>query len=88
VGRIALLLVLGVILLLYVSPVRNWITQSGTAEQHQRELRALEREHTELERRVRELRRPDAVEREARRLGMIKKGERAYVIENVPAERR
>jgi hypothetical protein len=37
-----------------------------------------------LERRAGALTRPDAIEREARRLGMIKRGERPYVIENLP----
>ena len=33
---------------------------------------------------MKELRDPQAVEREARRLGMVRQGERAYVIENAP----
>ena len=36
--------------------------------------------------RERELRRPSALEREARRLGMVKAGERAYVVEGLPKE--
>ena len=81
VGRLALLGVLGVILLLYVSPVTHWIEQRRTAARQQAELRYLEREHDRLSRRVGELRRPGAVEREARRLGMVRTGEQAFVIE-------
>jgi hypothetical protein len=33
---------------------------------------------------VRSLRDPGALEREARRLGMVRAGERSYVIENLP----
>jgi cell division protein FtsB len=84
VGRMALLGTLGVILLLYISPAKHWIEQSGTASAEKAELRELESEHARLARRVKELRDPQAVEREARRLGMVRQGERAYVIENAP----
>ena len=84
VGRTALLGTLGVILLLYISPAKHWIEQSGTARAEKSALTQLESEHHRLERRVKELRDPQAVEREARRLGMVRQGERAYVIENAP----
>ena len=83
-GRIGLLCTLGVILLLYASPAKHWLEQSGTAREQRRELQALEAENARLERRVRILRDPMALEREARRLGMVKRGERSYVIENPP----
>jgi cell division protein FtsB len=84
VGRYALLGTLFVILMLYVSPALHWLAQSRTdGEQHQ-QLRELTRENRDLTRRVRELRDPQALEREARRLGLVKHGERAYVIENLP----
>jgi cell division protein FtsB len=84
VGRFALLGVLVVILGLYISPVKHWLEQSRTADEQRAELRQLERDNARLEARARELRRPDALEREARKLGMIKQGERAYAIENAP----
>jgi cell division protein FtsB len=84
VGRIALLVTLGVIVLLYVAPVKNYFTQSRTAAAQREELRALESENARLESRLGDLRRPDAVEREARRLGMVKRGERAFVVEGLP----
>jgi cell division protein FtsB len=73
-----------VILLLYLSPAKHWIQQSRTAGAQQDELRDLADENDELKRRVRALRDPGALEREARRLGMVRQGERAYVIENLP----
>jgi cell division protein FtsB len=84
VGRCALLTTLVAILLLYLSPAKHWIQQSRTAGAQQDELRDLADENTELKRRVRALRDPGALEREARRLGMVRQGERAYVIENLP----
>jgi cell division protein FtsB len=85
VGRVALLGTLGVIMLLYVSPTRHWIEQSRTAGEQNRELRDLIAKNRELSRRVRALRSPGALEREARRLGMVRQGERSYVIENLPS---
>jgi cell division protein FtsB len=71
-------------MLLYVSPLTRWIAQSRTASEHRSELRALEAENSRLRARARQLQRPDALEREARKLGMVRRGERAYVIENPP----
>jgi cell division protein FtsB len=85
VGRVALLGTLGVIMLLYVSPTRHWIEQSKTAGEQNAELRKLLDKNRELKQRVRALKSPGALEREARRLGMVRRGERAYVIENLPS---
>ena len=84
VGRCALLTTLVAILLLYLSPAKHWIQQSRTAGEQQDELGDLADENEELKRRVHALRDPGALEREARRLGMVRQGERAYVIENLP----
>lgn len=80
VGRLALLAVLVTVLLLYVSPVAHYVTQSRTAASHRAELEELERDNATLKTRVRQLRRPDALEREARKLGMVRAGERAFVV--------
>jgi cell division protein FtsB len=84
VGRVALLGTLVVILMLYVSPARHWLQQSSTAGAQRAEVEELTDENRQLKRRVRALRDPGALEREARRLGMVRQGERAYVIEGLP----
>jgi septum formation initiator len=84
VGRLALLGTLFVILLLYVSPTKHWIEQSRTAREQRQELRDVTSEHRRLERRVRGLRTPAGLEREARKLGMVRYDERAYAIEDLP----
>jgi cell division protein FtsB len=84
VGRVALLATLIVIVLSYVSPARQWIRQSGTAGRQKHELSDLGAQNRKLKQRLRALRDPGALEREARRLGMVRVGERAYVIENLP----
>jgi cell division protein FtsB len=83
-GRLALLGTLVVILLLYVSPAKHWIEQSRMAGEARRQLHELDGQNARLKARVRNLKTPDALEREARRLGMIKRDERPYVIENLP----
>jgi cell division protein FtsB len=83
-GRVALLITLVVIVLSYLAPARHWLQQSGTADRQKQELSELSGERTKLQRRLRALRDPGALEREARRLGMVRVGERSYVIENLP----
>jgi cell division protein FtsB len=81
VGRVALLVVLGVIVLLYIRPVAHWVQQRSTAAHSRADLQALQAEHDRLERRLHDLSGPGAIERQARSMGMVKQGERAYVIE-------
>jgi cell division protein FtsB len=83
VGRYALLAMLGTIVLLYISPAKHWLTQSRTAHEHRTELWDLERQNATVRKRISTLRRPETLEREARRLGMVRRGERAFVIENL-----
>jgi len=84
VARTALLVTLGIVLLLYISPVNRWITQRHVAAQQQTDLKNLEAQNKQLHSDIRTLHTPSAIEIEARRLGMIKRGERAYVVENPP----
>ena len=59
------------------------LTETQRAELKQ-ELSDLTSENKKLKQRLRALRDPGALEREARRLGMVRVGERSYVIENLP----
>ncbi len=83
-GRLALLSVLIVILGLYISPAKHWLEQSRTANAQTQELKTLNEQNASLKRRLRGLRNPHTLENQARRLGMVKEGERSYVIENPP----
>ena len=84
VSRVALLGMLGVILLLYLSPTKHWFEQSSTKAAQQEELSRLDAENAKLKGQVRRLSNPGSLEQEARRLGMVRQGERSYVIENPP----
>jgi cell division protein FtsB len=81
VGRLALLFTLFVIVLLYIRPVSHWIQQRSTAAHSASDLRDLQREHDRLEARLRQLSGAGAVEREARKMGMVRQGEQPYVIQ-------
>ena len=83
-GRVALLATLVLIVFAYASPARQWIKQSGTAGHQKEVLSELNAENRKLKQRLKALRDPGALEREARRLGMVRAGERSYVIQNLP----
>ena len=86
-GRWALLAVLALIVYLYVGPTVSYIATRGEAGQKRAEVAELRAENERLRVRKAQLRTPSALEREARRLGMVKAGERAYVIRGLPGER-
>ena len=83
-GRVALLVVMGGILLLYLGPVHSYWTTWRESKTKHAELRRLEAEHGRLLDRRRELREPASLMREARRLGMVRRGERAFVVQDLP----
>ena len=85
VGRVALLVTLAVITLSYAAPAKHWIEQSRTAREQHGQLDQLLAKNRELKRNLKRLKAPGALEREARRLGMVRQGERSYVIENLPS---
>lgn len=86
VGRVALLLLLLLVALAYVGPARSLLTTWRTSHAKQAQLQTLQREHDALAGRARELREPQTVQTEARRLGMVKPGERPYVVGNLPGD--
>lgn len=83
-SRVALLALLGGILLMYVSPAKHWWESSQTAAAQTEELQHLEAENKRLKQRAALLSNPDTLELEARKLGMTRSDERAYVIRNSP----
>jgi cell division protein FtsB len=84
VGRVALLLVLLGVLGLYVKPTVTWVGTWKESKAKQADVRALEEKNRELKARRTQLSSPGTVEREARRLGMVRPGERPYVVEGLP----
>ena len=80
VGRWALICVFAFVLYLYIGPARTWVSTYGEAKRKRAEVAEVRAQNERLRARKRELERPGAVELEARRLGMVKAGEKLYVI--------
>jgi len=84
VARAALLGTLGIVLLLYISPLHRWVTQRGLASQETQQLHQLQQQNHQLRANIKRLHNPSALEAEARKLGMVRRGEREYVISGLP----
>ena len=79
-SRLALVAMLLVILFLYIQPISNWFQQRSTAAHSRAELNALRQEHDRLSTRLHQLTNLGAIEAQARQMGMVRRGERPYVI--------
>ena len=81
VGRWALICVFAFVIYLYIGPARTWVSTYGEAKRKRAEVAALRERNEQLRDEQRRLKRQGAVELGARRLGMVKAGEKLYVIE-------
>ena len=82
-GRWALIGVFALVLYLYIGPALSWISTYREAGRQRAQVAELRVENQKLRERKAALSSPGALEREARRLGMVKKGERAYIVEGI-----
>jgi cell division protein FtsB len=82
-GRWALIGVFALVLYLYIGPAVRWVQTYREAGRQREAVAALRVENQRLLQRKRDLSAPGALEREARRLGMVKAGERAYVVSGI-----
>jgi len=82
-GRWALIVVLGLVLYLYIGPALTWVSTYKEAKRKRADVAALKAENQRLLDRRKYLRDPASLEREARRLGMVKAGEKSYVVQDV-----
>jgi cell division protein FtsB len=80
VGRWALICVFAFVIYLYVGPARTWVTTYAEAKRKRDDVASLRVENEQLRERRRALKRAGAIELEARKLGMVKAGEKLYVI--------
>jgi cell division protein FtsB len=83
-SRVALLCVLVALVVLYVGPARSYISTLREASARRASVAELKREHARLVARRAALQGLGAAEREARRMGMVRPGERPYVVEHLP----
>ena len=82
-GRIALVLVLFLIVTLYVNPLAGFVDAWQESKAEKQNLAELEQTNSELKQRVGALNSPGGAEREARKMGMIAGGERAFVVRDL-----
>jgi cell division protein FtsB len=82
-GRIALVLVLFLVLVSYLNPLVNLMQAWQGSKSSVSQLAQLKQERVDLTRQLHEVSSPAALEREARRLGMVKPGEHAYIVHGV-----
>ena len=82
-GRWALIGVFALVLYLYIGPAMRWADTYREAGRQRAQVAELQAENQRLRERKAELSAPGALEREARRIGMVKAGERAYVVEGI-----
>jgi cell division protein FtsB len=87
IGRLALLFVAVLLLYLYINPARTYLSTWREAGTKRDEVAQLQREHKQLVQRTRALRSAGSLEVEARRLGMVRADERAYVVRGLPRDK-
>ena len=76
------------IALAYVRPLRSYEAARARVADGRAEVAALERENAELEHRLALSGKDSFVEREARRLALVRPGERLFIVKGVEAWRR
>jgi hypothetical protein len=81
IGRTALVLVLFAVLVSYLNPLVNLFDAWRDSKAGEERLVELQRENAELRLQVSDAGSTMTMQREARKLGMIRPGERAYVID-------
>jgi cell division protein FtsB len=87
VGRVALLVVLFGVVALYVGPSISFLHTYREAQARRSEVRTLQLENQRLRTRRTALKDPRTMEREARRLGLVKPGERPFIVKGLPGDR-
>jgi cell division protein FtsB len=77
-----------VVALLYYRPLKSYVETRSSLENRAAEVRSLRAERDELARRVAEADTPGALARRARRLGLVKPGERLFIVKGIDEWRR
>ena len=78
------MLVFFAILFSYISPVVNFVNAWRGAHETDAQLQELRQKHDRLEAKAAALRSPNAAVLQARRLGLVKDGERSFVVRHLP----
>jgi hypothetical protein len=84
-GRVAMLFVLGALVYLYLNAGIHMLSTWRQARGDSAKVAALQREHVSLVRQHESLGKQGTLEGEARRLGMMMKGEQPYIVSGLPS---
>ena len=84
IGRVLLIVVLLVVAGLYLQRGITYLSVRSQAEQQQAIVARLHRQNAALIQQAKQLSDPGTIEREARELGMVRPGERPYVVTGLP----
>lgn len=74
--------------LLYYKPVRSYFGTRADLRARSAQVEKLRNQKTDLERRLAQMESGDELLRQARRLGLVKPGERLFIIKGIEAWRR
>ena len=79
---------LAVVTLLYYRPLKSYVETRSALENRAAEVRSLRAERDALARRLADSDTPEALARRARRLGLVKPGERLFIVKGIDEWRR
>jgi cell division protein FtsB len=85
VGRVGLLVVLGIVVAFYVEHTLSYFSTRSQSEQQRAIVTRLAHQNAQLSRQVKSLSNPSTVVSDARALGMVRPNERPYVITGTPS---
>ena len=71
--------------LLYARPLRSYLNTKHDLASRATDVRVLRAERRALQRRLAEASTPEALERQARRLGLVRPGERLFIVKGISA---
>jgi cell division protein FtsB len=71
--------------LLYARPLRSYLGTKHELAQRAADLKALKAEKRDLQHRLAEASTPEALQREARRLGLVHPGEKLFIVKGITA---
>jgi cell division protein FtsB len=86
--RWAALATLAVVALLYYRPLKSYVETRISVHQRQEEVRQLHAKRNRLAKRLEEAETPEALERRARKLGLVKPGEQLFIVKGIDEWRR
>ena len=81
--RWAAVATLVVVALLYYRPVKSYLETRATLHQRQAEVQELRAKRNDLARRLEDADTPEALARRARKLGLVKPGERLFIVKGI-----